>query len=127
VEALRTHRARQHAERLALGPAWADHGFVFTRVDGEPLRGTHILQHYFLPLLKRAGLPKFRFHDLRHTCATLLLEQGVNANVVQELLGHSDIAMTLGIYGHVLPTMQQGAEAVMDTLLTHVPVSPVAL
>jgi len=117
VEALRRHRARQAAERLAVGEAWADHGFVFTRGDGAPLRGPHVLERHFLPPLKRAGLPPMRFHDLRHTAATLMLLGDVRAKVVSEMLGHSNVAITLGLYSHVTPTMQKDAAATMDRLL----------
>jgi integrase len=67
--------------------------------------------------LERAGLPEIRFHDLRHTCATILLSRGVHARFVQELLGHATIAITLDTYSHVLPNMQEGAaRALEDTL-----------
>ncbi len=116
VDALRAHRVRQLSERLALGEALADHDFIFTRADGEPLRGTHVQQRNFVALLKRAGLPIIRFHDLRHTAATLLLLQGINPKVVSELLGHSQVGITLGLYSHVLPDMQQDAANAMDRL-----------
>lgn len=67
----------------------------------------------FNALLRKAGLPHIRFHDLRHSVATLLLSRGVHPKVVQEILGHSEISMTMDIYSHVLPTMQQEA---MDKL-----------
>ena len=65
-------------------------------------------------LRRRHGLPRIRFHDLRHTAATLLLRRGVHVKVVSELLGHSNVAITLGLYAHVLPDMQQQATAAMD-------------
>jgi integrase len=73
--------------------------------------------HWFFPLLERAGLPRIRFHDLRHTAATLLLGRGINPKVVSEMLGHSSVAITLGLYGHVLPHMQREAARVMDAML----------
>jgi integrase len=76
-----------------------------------------VLARHFRPLLRRAGLPAVRFHDLRHTAATLLLADGVNVLVVSQLLGHADISMTLGVYGHVTPTMQQTARTSMERLL----------
>jgi integrase len=69
-------------------------------------------------LLKRAGLPKIRFHDLRRTCATLLLSQNVNPKVVSEMLGHASIAITLETYSHVLPTMQDSAAKAMEDVLS---------
>jgi integrase len=118
VEALRRHRARQLEEGLHLGEAWSDHGFVFTRGDGEPVHGTWLLDGDFRPLLARAGLPRIRFHDLCHTAATLLLLANVPAKVVSELLGHSNVGITLGKYSHVLPTMQRDAAAAMERMLS---------
>lgn len=69
-------------------------------------------------LLKRAGLPPIRFHDLRHTCATLLLSRNVNPKIVSEMLGHSSIAITLDTYAHVLPNMQQSAVKALEESLT---------
>lgn len=117
VEALRAHRTRQLEERLRAGEGWEEHRFIFTRNDGEPLRGTHVLERHFRPLLRRAGLPAIRIHDLRHTAATLLLSEGVNIKAVSETMGHSDIAITLGIYGHLLPTMQKDVTRAMDRVL----------
>ena len=74
--------------------------------------------HRFKPLLKRAGLPEIRFHDLRHTCATLLLSKNVNPKVVSEMLGHASIAITLDTYSHVLPTMQESAAEAMEDALS---------
>jgi hypothetical protein len=74
------------------------------------------MKYWFLPLLKRAELPRIRFHDLRHTAATLLLGQGVNVKVISEMLGHADVSITLRVYAHVLPHMQQQAAEAMDTM-----------
>jgi integrase len=117
VAALRQHRARQAAERLAAGEAWQDWGLVFADVTGRPLSGIHVLRYEFLPLLKRAGLPRLRFHDLRHSCATLLLGRGVNPKIVSEMLGHSTVAITLDRYSHVLPTMQAAAASALEATL----------
>jgi integrase len=84
---------------------------------GTPL-GARNLRRHFKAVLEQAGLPKnTRFHDLRHTCATLLLGQGVNPKFVQELLGHADISLTLNIYSHVLPDMGDAAAGAMDAAL----------
>ncbi|MGO8949953.1 MAG: tyrosine-type recombinase/integrase [Ktedonobacterales bacterium] len=85
MAALQEFVARELEERQAAGAAWADHQLVFTRKDGEPLRGTHVLEREFRPLLQRAGLPPIRLHDLRHTAATLLLLQNVPVKVVSEM------------------------------------------
>lgn len=117
IEALRAHRARQLVERLAMGPTWHDHDFVFTRADGEPWRGQHVYQRQFLPLLTRAGLPAVRFHDLRHSAVTLALALGNPAHAVAEQVGHSDVSMTWNTYAHVLPGMRAEIAASMDRLL----------
>jgi integrase len=89
---------------------------VFPNAVGEPQRGNHILQRNFAPLLKKAGLPPLRFHDLRHTTATLLLKQKIHPKIVSEMLGHSTISMTLDTYSHVLPDMQRDATEAFDLL-----------
>jgi integrase len=94
VAALRTHRRRQLEERMYKADLWQEQGLVFPSTVGTPLWGGN-LNRAFKATLQRAGLPKStRFHDLRHTCATLLLRQGVNPKFVQELLGHADISLT---------------------------------
>jgi integrase len=116
-EALRGHRTRQLEERLAAGPVWRDEDLVFCTPVGGALCGNHLSGRDFQALLRRAGLLRIRFHDLRHTCATLLLRRGVHPKVVSELLGHSTVTMTLDRYWHVLPDMQQAAMDAMDGLL----------
>jgi integrase len=117
AEALRVHRKRQLEEKLAAGSLWQDQGLVFPSSVGTPLFARNPQRH-FKTLLKRAGPPETtRFHDLRHTCATLLLRQGVHAKYVQDLLGHADIALTLNVYSHVLPDMGDAAADAMDEAL----------
>ena len=84
---------------------------------GTPLDRHNLCQRSFKPLLEKAGLPGIRFHDLRHTCATLLLTKGVHPKIVQELLGHSTIAITLDTYSHVLRGMGEAAAGAMDEVL----------
>jgi integrase len=117
VAALQRHRERQQEQRLAMGDAWQEHDLVFTTANGGPLRGNHILQRQFAPLCERLGLPRIRLHDLRHTVASLLFKNRIPAKVVQEMLGHSTISMTLDIYSHVLPEMQAEAAESLDELL----------
>lgn len=124
IEALRAHRARQLAERLKAGNVWQDgqkgeqwNELVFCNEIGGPYIPSSAVRSTFTRILRRGGLPKIRFHDLRHTCATLALSARVNPKVVSEMLGHSTIAITLDIYSHVLPDMQQDAVAVMAQLL----------
>lgn len=117
VSALRAHRKRQLERRMEYAGIWKDHGLVFTSETGTPLNRHNVAQRSFKPLLKRAGLRDIRFHDLRHTCATLLLSRGQHPKFVQELLGHSTIAITLDTYSHVLPGMGDGlADAIEDAL-----------
>jgi integrase len=117
VEALRRRRQlAQKEERLLAGPRWQESGHVFTTLQGKPL-DPRIIQKDFAEWVRKAGLPRIRFHDLRHTCATLLLSQGVHPKVVQELLGHSQISVTLDTYSHVLPTLQAQAARAMEVLL----------
>ena len=108
------NRRAQLEERIKLAGLWQDQGLVFPSQVGTPLSARN-LQRHFKSLLERVGLPKsVRFHDLRHTCATLLLRQGVNPKFVQELLGHADISLTLNVYSHVLPDMGDAAAGAMD-------------
>jgi integrase len=116
ILALREHRKRQLEERMQRAGLWSDHGLVFPSAIGTPMSGGN-LNRSFKALLKRADLPAARFHDLRHTCATLLLRQGVNPKFVQELLGHADISLTLNVYSHILPDMGDAAAGAMDAAL----------
>ncbi len=118
LEALRAHRAAQNAERLMAGSLWQDHGLVFCTHGGRPLDSHNVARTSFKPLLNRAGLPDIRFHDLRHTCATLLLSRGHHPKLVQELLGHASVAMTLDRYSHVLPGMGEQTAAAMEAALS---------
>jgi len=117
LNSLKEHRARQVAERLAAGPEWTDSGLVFTTVTGMPLDSKNLTLS-FQRFLKRTGLPKRRFHDLRHSCATLLLVQGVPARVVMETLGHSQISLTLNTYSHVPSELQREAAERLDVFLS---------
>lgn len=116
VKALREHRVRQLAERLAAGSEWIDRDLVFCTPRGRPLDASNVT-HAFQKHLARAGLPRQRFHDLRHACASLLLAQGVNPRVVMEVLGHSQITLTLNTYSHVLPSLSEEAARRMDAVL----------
>ena len=117
VSALGAHRKRQLEERMRLAGLYEDHDLIFTTQRGTPLNPENLVKRSFKPLLERTGLPEIRFHDLRHTCATLLLGRGVHPKFVQELLGHATIAMTLDTYSHFLPSMgNQTARAMEDAL-----------
>ncbi len=117
TSALEAHRVNQTAERLLTGSAWKDEGLVFSSRTGGYVDASHLLRHCFYPLLERSSLPHIRFHDLRHTAATLMMVQGIHPKVVSEMLGHSTIAITLDLYSHVTPTMQRSAANALDSLL----------
>jgi integrase len=117
VEALRGHRKRQNEERLRAGALWLDADLVFATTRGTPLDVGNLTYGSFRPLLERAGLRRIRFHDLRHTCATVLLSKGTHPKIVQEMLGHANISQTMDTYSHVLPDMQDRAVAAMDEAL----------
>ncbi|MGI8541142.1 MAG: tyrosine-type recombinase/integrase [Rubrobacteraceae bacterium] len=117
AEALRLHRTRQNKERLAVGSLWQDNDLVFPTRIGTTMRGTNLLGRHFKPLLKWAELPDKRLHDLRHTCATILLMAGKHPKYVQELLGHANISITLDTYSHVIEGMDGGLGDAMDEAL----------
>ena len=106
------------SEKLTRAMADRDQGLVFTSETGAILNPSNLRQRSFNKLLKKAGVPQIRFHDLRHTCATLLLSRNVHPKIVQEMLGHANVAITLDTYSHVLPGMgDQAASAMEDALL----------
>jgi integrase len=117
VGALRRHKAAQSAERLRAGANWDDTQFVFSDQLGGPLSAEWMVRRGFRPLLRKAELPVIRFHDLRHTAATLMLSRGIHPKVVAEMLGHSTVAVTLDIYSHVTPDMQREAARLMTEFL----------
>jgi integrase len=117
ASALKAHRKRQLEERLALGRAWEDSGLVFTSPIGTPLDPRNVTRVFHAMLSAAPNVPRVRFHDLRHTAATLLLAQGVDPRTIMETLGHSQISLTLNTYSHVLPALQDEAAAKMDAIL----------
>ena len=117
VEALRSHRKRQMEEQLRVGSSWQDNGLVFATGKGTPLDAQNIINRHFKPLLRHAGLPDIRWHDLRHTCATLLLSRGTHPTYVQKLLGHASVQLTLDRYSHWMPSMGKHTASAMDDAL----------
>ena len=109
IGALEGHRERQLEEKLRLDSLWKDNDLVFPTATGTPMDADNLVKRSFRPLVARARLPRIRFHDLRHTFATLLLSRGTHPKVVQEMLGHADISQTMDTYSHVLPDMQERA------------------
>lgn len=117
VSVLKSHRKRQLEERMWLAELYEDRDLVFSTRVGTPINPENLVKRSFKPLLKKASLPEIRFHDLRHTCATLLLGRSVHPKLVQELLGHATIAMTLDNYSHYLPSMGDQASGAMGDAL----------
>jgi integrase len=116
VKALRTHRTRQLQERLVAGSRWQETGHVFTTTVGTPMDERKVSSD-FKKALARARLSPKRFHDLRHTAASLLLAQGVHPRTVMETLGHSQVSLTLNTYSHVMPAVMRDAADKMDAIL----------
>lgn len=117
LAALRRVRRRQLQQKLALGPAYQDQGLVFASPTGTPII-PRSLERAFARIVARAGVGPLRFHDLRHTHATLLLARGVHPKIVSERLGHASIAITMDTYSHVLPGLQEEAIRDLDAWLS---------
>ena len=118
VAELRRLRIRQNEERLIFGGDWPDHDLVFTREDGEPVHPDRFSRDWFAQHLKAADLPRIRFHDLRHTHATMALAAGVHPKVVSERLGHATISITLDTYSHAIPALQEEAAEKIAALVS---------
>jgi integrase len=116
AEALRALRLQQDQLRRSAGSAWHKGDFVFTSSTGKPLDQRNVLR-MFRRVLRKAKLPRMRFHDLRHSCASLLLAQHVSPRVVMETLGHSRISVTMDTYTHVMPALMRDAADAMDRSL----------
>ncbi|MSQ07667.1 MAG: site-specific integrase [Dehalococcoidia bacterium] len=116
VNLLHAIRGRQIEQRLAAGDAWQNTGYVFTQANGTPV-APDMISKDFCAIVRTAGLPHLTFHGLRHAHATLLLTAGVHPKVVSERLGHSNIAITMDTYSHVLPGLQEAAALALDERL----------
>jgi integrase len=120
IETLRAHLQRQLDEIERVGDGYQDQGLVFPSQAGTPMNAKNLIARSFKPLLVKAGLHRsVRLHDLRHTCPTILLGKGVHPKIVQELLGHATISITLDTYSHVLPNMQRQATDAMESVLSN--------
>ncbi len=124
IASLRRHRARQAQERLAMGPDWHDGDLIFTTELGTPVEPRNLLRTYERIVANanedrpaETKMRKVRFHDLRHSAASLLLAQGVPLRTIMEILGHSSIAMTANLYSHVLENLKRDAADAMDKVL----------
>jgi integrase len=116
ADVLAQHRERQQVERVEAGPRWQDTGLVFTTSIGTAMDGSNVT-HEFQRVPAKAGLPRMRFYDLRHGCASLLLARGVHPRVVMETLGHSAISLTMNTYSHVSRALQREAALQIDQAL----------
>ncbi len=116
AERLREHRRRQVEERLAAGPRWRESGLVFTTSVGTAIDASNAL-HDLHRILEKLGLPRMRAHDLRHSCASLLLAQGAHPRLIMEQLGHSQFGLTMNTYSHVMPALMKDAADKMDLVL----------
>lgn len=118
LRTLVAHRLQQAEERLKAGADYQNHDLVFAANEGTPIMIRNLVRRHFKPRLKRANLKEsIRLYDLRHSCATLLLSAGENPKVVSERLGHASVSLTLDVYSHVLPTMQEAASQKLESLL----------
>ena len=117
VDALHDHRTRQPEERLVSGSSWQDSGLVFVSTIGTALESRNLTRH-FHHVLEHADLPRIRFHDLRHTSASLLLTQGVHPRVLMEILGPSQTSLTMDTYAHVIPALEREAANRTNTVLS---------
>lgn len=117
ARALRAHKVRQLEERLMAGARWQDQGLVFPSTIGTPLE-PHTLHDDFKRILVKAKLPDIRFHDLRHSAASLMLAQGIPLRSIQEVLGHSSITLTANLYAHVGEQLKREAADAMDAVLS---------
>jgi len=116
VLVLAEHKERQQAVRTMLGETLAKDDLVFSTPQGSPLRPNTITRAW-TTLAAKAGVKPIRLHDARHTHASLMLKQGIHPKIVQERLGHSTISMTLDIYSHVAPGLQEAAARSFDSLV----------
>jgi integrase len=120
VNELRSHRVQQAEELLKLGIPLTDDAFVVAQADGCPLQPRTITHQWHLLLAKHKTLPRIRFHDLRHAHATHMLASGVHPKIASERLGHSKVGITMDLYSHVMPGMQEDAAARVDRELDDV-------
>src|SRR5215218_7547409 len=118
VEALQAHLEQQLEDIERLGDLYRDDGLVFTSGVGTLINPSNLRRRSLAPLLQRAELPQIRFHDLRHTCATLLLSRNVHRKYVQELLGHATVAITLDTYSHVIPGITNHTARAMEDVFS---------
>jgi integrase len=118
IRALREHRARQLEEKLRASSEWQDNGLVFANSKGTPLEAQNVVNRHFKPLLKQAGLPPIRFHDLRHSCLSLIAQRGEPIRDLQALAGHATASFTLQRYTHHYNSSAKRTADTMDEILS---------
>lgn len=125
IDVLRNHNDRQYQARKKAGDKWVEHGLIFSTRYGTPHHPRYILRDFKI-LIRKVGLPIIRFHDLRHTAASLMLNHGIPVLVVSRILGHAKPSITLDVYGHLIPSMQIEAAQKIDELIMPVEIQRVA-
>lgn len=121
IEVLKEQMVRQEMERRAAGSNWRENGLIFTTSIGTPIHPRNLLRDFKI-LLKEAGLPPIRWHDLRHLCASILLNKNISPIVVARRLGHSKTSITMDVYGHLIGGMQNEAAEIIDEVITPLPI-----
>jgi integrase len=121
LERLAAHREEQELQKLAIGNHWEDNGLIFTNPTGKPVT-VEVMYDRFKRLLKDGGLPDIRFHDLRHTSISFLLDMGTSVNTVQQRAGHSKASVTTDTYGHAVAHSQDEAAEKLEERFTPVAV-----
>lgn len=118
IAVLKEHQMQQFREFCDMGARWQEFDLVFPTTIGTPTNHSNLLRRSYRPLLKDAGLPEIRFHNLRHTAASLMLNHGIPVLIVSKRLGHAQPSITLDVYGHIMPSMQEEVANIMDTIIT---------
>lgn len=125
INLLKEHQKHQFAEMRVMGDKWQDHDLIFPSTMGTPTHPRSLLRR-FKKLLKDSGLSEIRFHDLRHTAASLMLNHGIPVLIVSKRIGHAKPSITLDVYGHLIPSMQEQAAEVMDEIVTPIQLDGIA-
>jgi integrase len=122
LELLQEHYQGQIQERNIAGDRWQENDLIFTSTIGTPLNFKNMIERHYKPILKSANVPEIRFHDLRHTAASLMLSKGISIFIVSKIIGHARPSITSDIYGHLIPGAMSGIGDMMDEMITPIPV-----
>jgi integrase len=123
LDLLKEHYQRQIQERYIAGDHWKENDLIFTSTIGTPLNFKNLIERHFEPIIKVANVPVIRFHDLRHTAASLMLSRGVSIFIVSKIMGHARPSITSDIYGHLVPGSMSGIGNMMDELIAPIQVN----